>query len=195
MALKFEFRQDKIVLDVKVLMFKEFTDIWNYDKTKAKVKANQLLHFVFLLCDLSQDNPLRDVDVDKREEEAKFRAFKVKTKKFTDKEHKLLESAVERYIKLNLSPEERLLNVFDRKADQLATKLETAEPEIVTNEENGVVSFVSNSKIIAGALNKLSVIRKNRETLVAAIKNEAMSSKVRGQVALSPLSRGLIPIE
>lgn len=192
MALIFEFRKEEIVIDAKFLMFKEFTNVWNYDKTKTKKKSHSLLFFVYLLCDLTQENPLRDVDPDKRETEAKFRAFKDKNKKFTDKEYELLKDAVKRYIKLNTTPEERLLNAFDKKAEELSTKLASVVPETETNTDNGVVSFVSNSDIITDALTKLSIIRKNREALVSMIKNEAMSSKIRGQVSLSPLVRGLI---
>jgi hypothetical protein len=194
MALQFEFRKEKIVLNAKLFMFDEFTAIWKHDKTKGKLKANSLLYFVYLLCDIGENNPLRDVDADKREIEAKFRAFLDKDKVFSDTEFGLLEPAVNLYILLNTTPEERLLVAFDQKAIQLATMLESTTPETVTNSDNGVVTFVSNSGIITGALSKLSIIRKNRASIVASIKNEAMLEKIRGQLTLSPLVRGLITL-
>lgn len=176
-------------------MFKEFTDIWKDDKTKGKLNANKLLYFIFLLCDINEENPVHDVAPEKREEEAKFRAYKDRNKKFIKSEQNLLEKGIKKYIKLNMTMEERLLYAFDRKATQLSNVLEQTIPETVTNEENGVVSFVSNSKIITDALSKLSKIRINREKILASIKNEAISQKVRGKIKLSPLSRGLINIE
>lgn len=192
MALEFEFRKEKIVLDAKFFMFKEFTDIWKYDKTTSKLKANSLLYFVYLLCDIGLNNPIKDTDPDKREVEAKFKAFHDKTRTFTDKEYELLSKAIKIYILINTTPEERLLVAFDEKAEQLASMLETTTPETQTNEDNGVVTFVSNSKLITDSLTKLSMIRRNRATIVASIKNEAMSEKIRGQIALSPLIRGLL---
>lgn len=195
MALKFEFRKEKIVLDASFFMFKEFVAVWNYDKSKTKDKANRLLYFIFLICDLNHDNPVVTVDSDKREIEAKFYAFKDKSKKFTDKEYILLKNAVERYIKINTAPEERLLNALDRKAEEISAKLEQVKPETSVNTDNGVVKYVSNSTIITKGLSKLAAIRKNREALISAIKNETMTSKVRGKVTLSPLVRGLITID
>jgi len=192
MALQFKFRKEEIVVDYQFFMFKEFTDIWNTKDTK--LNKNKLLRFIFLLCDLTEENPIKNVKVDKMEEEAKFTAFNDRHKVFTIKELDLLEPAIKKYVYLNTTMEERLLYAFDRKASQLSTVVENVIPETVTNVENGVVSFVSNSKIIADALSKLSKIRVNREKILASIKNEAISQKVRGSIKLSPLIRGLIKI-
>jgi len=194
MALQFKFTNDKIVLDAKFFMVKEFVDVWKYDKSKDKAKANKMLYFIFLLCDIGEENPLLDVKIEDREVEAKFRAFHDRTKKFTMRELELLEKAIPMYIDLNMTIEERLLVVFDHKAEQLKTMLEHTTPETVENEENGVVTFVSNSKIITTALTKLSMIRKNRASIVASIRKEAMSERVRGQLKLSPLIKGLIKL-
>jgi hypothetical protein len=192
MALKFNFRKERIVLDEKFFMFKEFVDIWKSDKTKNKSKANAMLRFVFLLSDITEDNPIRDETSEKKEQEAKFRAFKDTNKKFSKKEYDYLTRAVKKYVELNTTPEELLLNVFDAYAENLSDILESQVPETETNEENGVVTYVSNSKIISDALFKLSELRKGRETLLASIKKEAISSRVRGQLKLSPLVRGEI---
>lgn len=194
MAYQFEFRNEKIVTDFRFYMFKEFTDIWNRDKSKDKLNANRMLYFVFLLCDIGEDNPIRDVDVTKKESEAKFRAFRDSNRQFTANERDLLEPAVKLYTELNMSVEERLLVSFDRKAEELRKTLDDTTPETVTNEENGVVAYVSNSKIITEALSKLSKIRMNREKIVSSIKKQSISLKVRGGLALSPLVRGLLKV-
>ena len=195
MALKFTFEKERIVLDAKFFMIKEFVDIWRHDRSKGKKKAHRMLYFIFLLCDISEDNPLAYIDVHKRETEAKFKAFHDIDKKFTKKESTLLEAAIPMYIDLNMTIEERLLDIFDMKAEQLTKLLETTTPETIENEDNGVITFVSNSKLITDALNKLSVIRKNRASIVASIRKEAISQKVRGQLTLSPLVKGLINLD
>ena len=195
MALKFTFEKERIVLDAKFFMIKEFVNIWKNDRSKGKKKAHKMLYFIFLLCDISDDNPLAYVDIHKRELEAKFKAFHDSEKKFTKKEERLLEAAIPMYIDLNMTIEERLLDVFDMKAEQLTKLLEDITPETVENEDNGVVTFASNSKLITDALNKLSVIRKNRASIVASIRKEAINQKVRGQLTLSPLVKGLINLD
>ena len=192
---KLNFRKERVVLDYKFFLFKEFVDIWKYDRTKTKNKANQLLYFVYLMADINEENPLRDVPASKREEESKFRAFKKRDKVFTDKEEQLLSAAIKKYTYLNTTPEERMLYTFDRKIKELVDLLESTTPETVTNVENGVVSYASNSKIIADSLSKISKIRKIREKILLAIKKEAVSQKIRGQLSLSPLVRGLIEIQ
>jgi len=176
-------------------MFKEFVDIWNNDRSKSKVKANRMLAFIFYLCDITEENPLRDVAASEKESEAMFRAFHVRSKKFVKKEEHLLEQGIKLYINLNMTPEERLLHTFDDKAKELSQVLELTVPETVTNVENGVVSFASNSKIITNALSKLSKIRSNREKIVSYIRKETITSRVRGDLALSPLVRGLIQLQ
>ena len=195
MALQFKFRHEKIELDVKFFMIKEFAAIWKHDRSKGKKKAHKMLYFIFLLCDISDDNPLAYIDVHKRESEAKFRAFHDGEKKFTKKETELLEAAISVYIDLNMTVEERLLDIFDIKAEQLTRLLEDTTPETVENEDNGVTTFISNSKLITDALNKLSIIRRNRASIVASIRKEAINQKVRGQLTLSPLVKGLINLD
>jgi len=194
MAFKFKFRNERIILDETFFMFQEFIDIWKSDKSEDKSKANAMLRFISLLCDIADDNPLKDVHEDKKEEEALFRAFKSRTKVFTKKEYDLIQPAILKYTKLNLRAEEVLLGVFDEKSEQIISILEKTNPETCTNVDNGVVTFVSNSKILTDTLSKLSTIRKNRESIVASIKNEAMSERVRGAMSLSPLDQGLIKI-
>ena len=190
--LQFIFRKERIELNYKFFLFKEFVDIWKSDKTKTKNKANSMLYFVFLLADITEENPLKDVPANKLEEEAKFRAFRKRDKNFTTKEEELLSAAISKYSYLNMTPEERMLYTLDKKIVQIVDMLDSSKPETVTNVENGVVSFVSNSKMITDALSRVSKVRKVREKILSSIKNEAVSQKVRGQLSLSPLVRGLL---
>lgn len=192
MSLAFNIRKERIVTDPKFFLFKAFTDIWEWDKSENKDKAHKMLRFVYLLCDITEECPLKDVPVSKREAEALFHAYKDKSYKFTKIERELVSAAIDTYIKYNESAEERLLSEFDWKAEELRNKLEETMPEAETNIINGVTSFVSNSEIITKALKELDSVKKSKIAVISAIKREALSQRVRGAAALSPNSRGLI---
>jgi hypothetical protein len=167
-------------------------DIWEWDKSEDKEKANKMLRFIYLLCDITEECPLKDVPTQKREAEALFHAYKDKDYKFTKKERELVEAGIECYIKYNETAEERLLGEFDNKAEELRAKLEETMPETVENFKNDVTTFVSNSEIITRALKELDSVKKSKIAVISAIKREALSQRVRGAAALSPNSRGLI---
>lgn len=194
MAIKFNFRKEKIVTDASFFMFSEFKNLWGWDKSKDKKKANKMFYFLFLLCDLTETNPLKDTPASRKEEEALYRTYKNRAHTFTKKELELLEPAIKCYIKYNEMPEERILSVFDNKSDQLRKILSDTGFETVENICDGVSSFVSNSEIITGGLKELDHVKTLKASVIAAIKKDAMSQKIRGQVVLSPLSKGNIAL-
>ena len=192
MAISFTIRKEKIITDEKFFLFKPFVDIWEWDKSEDKHKAHKMLHFIYLLCDITEECPLKDVLFQKRESEALFHAYKDKNYKFTKKERELVTAGINCYIKYNESAEERLLAEFDRKAEELRTELENTMPETVENLNRGVTSFTTNSDIITKALRELDSVKKSKIAVISAIKREALSQKVRGKAALSPNARGLL---
>lgn len=194
MALSFEVRKERIVLKPEFYLFKEFTDILDWDKSPAKVRAHKMLRFIYLLCDITEDCPLKDVAANKRESEALFYAYGSRDYAFTSKELELVNAGVECYKKYSENAEERLLNEFDDKTTLLRKELEKATPETVTNMLNGVTTFASNSDIITKALKELDSVKRMKGTVIAAIKKDAMTQRVRGQVVLSPLSKGMVEL-
>jgi len=194
MSIRLNFRKEKIITDEVFFMFKSFRELWNWDESPNKAKAHQLFYFLFLLCDLTEENPLRDTHIDKKEEEAKFYAFKDRNYAFTKAELKVLQPAVNCFIKYNTIAEERILEAFDIKADELRLALEDTMPETAENNTDGVIAFVSNSGIITKGLKKLDMVKKSKINVIAAVRREAMTQRVRGQMMLSPLSKGAITL-
>ena len=192
---KLNIKNERIITDWQFFLFKEFRDIWDSDSSLERNTAHKLLNYVFLLADLSDDNPLANDKNKDRMTEAKFRAFHDRSKKLTNKQESMVEAAVALYIDLNVSSDERLLHSFDNMASRLSSLLARTKPETVVNVDSGVVSYASNSKIIASALSKLSKLRGNRDKIIAIIKKESMTQKIRGQLTLSPLIRGLIHMD
>ncbi len=175
-------------------MFSEFVNIWKADKSTEKKKAHKMFYFIFLLCDLTELNPIKDTPAFKKEEEALYRAYGKRDHKFTSAELKLIEPAVKCYIRYNQMPEERILVAFDTKAEDLRSTLENTVPETEENVADGITNFVSNSSIITKGLQELESVKRIRISVISSIKKDAMTQKVRGQVSLSPLSKGNIEL-
>lgn len=194
MAIRLKFRKERAITDEIFFLFKPLVDVWNWDKSNNKQKAHKMLYFVFLLCDLTEENPLKEIPAAKKEEESLFRAYKDRGKKFTKKELSVLEPAIECYIKYNTTPEERILKAFDDKSEETREVLEDTKPETSVNEKDGVVSFVSNSNIITKGLKELDSIKKIKMNVISAVRREAMSQSIRGKQTLSPLSKGSIEL-
>ncbi len=192
MPIRFQFRKEKIVTDATFYMFSEFVDLWNWDKSSKKKIANKMFYFIFLLCDLTETNPLKDTPAHKKEEEALHRVFKDRHYQFSDDERKVLEPAIYCYIQYNEMAEERILNIFDIKAEGLRYKLDNTKYETVENDDDGVISYATNSDIIKKGLIELDSVKKLRAIVVSSIKRDSTSNKIRGQQSLSPLSKGVI---
>ena len=195
MTVRFKFRKEKLVLDEYFYMFQEFVNLWNYDKSNAKVKANKFFLFIFYLCDLTEENHYRDLPQEKREKEALFRVYKDSNHKFPEEDLKFLEPAIDCYIRYNTSSEERILNIFDDVATNLRIKLEETNFETVKNEIDGIMKYSTNSKILTKGLQELEAVKKIKSIVVASIKKDTMSQAVRGKLTLSPNSKGAIELD
>jgi hypothetical protein len=194
MAIRLKFRKERVITDEIFFLFKPLTDVLDWDTSNNKVKANKMLFFVFLLCDLTEENPLKDIPANKKEEEAKFRAYKDRGKSFSKDELSVLQPAIECYVKYNTTPEERILKAFDEKSEETREELENTKPETVVNEKDGMVTFASNSSIITKGLKELESIKNVKKNVISAVRREAMSQAIRGKVTLSPLSKGNIEL-
>ncbi len=194
MALKFEFIKEKIQLTAAIMLFDEFTDILNWDKSTAKLKANKLFSFVFYMCDLTEDNPCASRKAEDIETEAKFLAFHNKQYEFSKKEFTLVQKAMHRYTRCNTTAEERIIEAFDIASEKLLDKLNTTSPKVVKNEKDGTISYATNVPIITTGLTQLDDIKKRKLAIIASIKNQAVSNRVRGKITLSPLSKGIISL-
>ena len=81
--LAFEFnKNDELIVTFEIKLFEELKAILNLPNKK---KANQLLLYVYLLCDRRPTNTLRDLDTAYKEEQCRYRAFNKKDIKFTEK--------------------------------------------------------------------------------------------------------------
>ena len=106
-GVKFEFNQkDELIISYQIKVFDEFTDI--LDQVKPRKKANQLLHYIYLFCDRSGKNALRDLDTAVKEEQCRWRAFKKKDVVFSEKEQQLVDAAISVYKTHNENSKDRI---------------------------------------------------------------------------------------
>ena len=187
-----KFRKERVITDEIFFLFKPLVDVLKWDRSNNKAKANQMLYFIFFLCDLTEENPLKEIPAERKEEEAKFRGYNNKEKEFTENELSVLEPAIACYVRYNTTAEERILKAFDDKSEQIRGILEDTIPETSVNEKDGVVSFTSNSSILTKGLKELEGIKKIKMSVIAAVRREAMTQAIRGKTVLSPLSKGAI---
>jgi hypothetical protein len=194
--LKFTTLEGKVVLNPSVLLMAEFTDILAYGKKKKNEDlGNRMLIYIFYCCDLTEQNPLRDIDYRLKEENAFSRAFKkIKKKKFTVEEEKLIDAAIDCYNFHNETALERATLTYDRKMDEIRTLLESTEPEIhpVMDLDTGQVDkYVSNNKILADfskQLNDMAIYKLKAMETAKKIEN---TGRVRGDKGSSLIERGV----
>ena len=157
--LKFTLLNGKVVLDPTLVMIKEFTDILDYAKKKKDDDlGNRILLYVFYCCDLTDQNPLRDVDYRLKKSQALSRAFLGKQKTFTAKENDLIDAAIDAYNFLNETSLERATLAYDRKIDEIRSLLENVKPEIHPNHKVHMCEYCS--EFNPDGINQISEIDK-----------------------------------
>ena len=193
--LKFTVLDGKVVVDPNITLFEEFQNIFKYtgNKVNSADLANRMLLYVFYCCDLTEDNPMQNVDFRMKEEEAFKRAFQGTGKKrFTKKEEELVWSAMEAYNFFNETSAERAILAIDKKIDEARTKLEEEEVEIIrnVNENTGVVSFASNENILGSIAKQIGELMTLKIQITNAAKKMENSGRVRGGKGSSIAERG-----
>lgn len=201
--LKFTILSGKVVIDPTLLMVKEFTDILDYAKSKEDL-GNRLLLYIFYCCDLTNQNPMRDVDFRLKEEQAMSRALgPIKKTSFTKKEEALISAAMDAYNFFNESALERAGLTYDQKIDEIRSLLEKTKPELHAvyetctcnmcqeNVVDIIEKYVSNDKIIASfakQLNDLAIFKLKAMETAKKIEN---TGRVRGDKGSSLIERGV----
>jgi len=207
--LKFTILNGKVIVDTTILMRQEFVDILEYgSKGDKKDRANKLLLYVFYCCDLTDNNPLKDIDYRMKEDQAEKMAFKNKPKKFNKGEDKMVDAAIDAYNFLNETSLERASLAYDQKIDEVRTLLESLQPEVHSITEthicdycadlNGedsntvpeITGYVSNDKIIQNLskqLNDMAVFKLKALETAKKIEN---TGRVRGDKGSSLIERG-----
>ncbi len=206
--LKLTIQNGKVVVDPTLLMVKELTDIIEYGQSKKNEDlGNRMLLYVFYCCDLTDQNPLRDIDYRMKEDQANVRAFK-KKKTFLGKEEKLIGAAMDAYNFMNETSLERAGLSYDKKIDEIRTLLDNITPEVhatvethmceacsdITGEPAAdvteIIGYVSNDKIIANFSKQLNEMATYKLKAMETAKKIENTGRVRGDKGSSLIERG-----
>jgi hypothetical protein len=191
--LKFVLNRDKVVLDKNIILLEEFNNIVKYGiKKKNEELANSMLLYIFFCCDLTEDNPMRDVDFRQKPQQAKSRSFKDKAIKLSKEEEKLLDAGIDAYNFFNETSGERSEMALDKKIDEARVKLQETELEVIRNVNPTTmeVKFTSNESIItkiAEQIDSLMTLKLKMKQTALKIQN---TSRVKGGKGSSMIERG-----
>lgn len=192
--LKFTLKEGRVIVDPNILLIEEFNNILSHGK-KAKQEdvALRMLLYVFYCCDLSADNPMRDLDYRQKPEQAFNTAFRaLKKDKFSAQEEDLVNAAISAYNMFNENAAERAVLAIDEKIDQIRTVLENTEPIIERNinAATGAVAFVSNEKILGNMVKQVDEFMKMKISIQDSAKKLENTGRVRANKKSSALERG-----
>lgn len=192
--LKFVLSKDRVILDKNIILLDEFNNILKYGEKKKNLDlANSMLLYIYLCCDLSEENPMKDVDFRQKPQQALSRAFKDKNKKFTLVEQELLDSGMDAYNYFNETAAERSEIAIDKKIDEARSKLEETKIEVVRNQnpQTEVVSFVSNESIITKIAQQINEMMSLKLTMKQTAMKIQSTSRVKGNKGSSLIERGI----
>jgi len=191
--LKFVLNRGEIVLDKNIVLLDEFNNILKYGaKKKDTDKANNMLMYVYLCCDLSDENLMKDIDFRQKPIQAKTRVFKDKNYKFTAEEEKLIDAAMDAYNFFNEGAAERSEIALDKKIDEARSMLETTKVEIVRNLNagTGAITFSSNDEIITRIAKQIDILLELKLKMKLTAVRIQNTSRVKGNKGSSMIERG-----
>src|SRR5688500_13478348 len=84
----------KLQIDPATLTVQAFNAIWEFDKSKTKSHASNIMTYIFTLMDLRDKNPFRNLPWDQKIPACKKNAFGDKSYKFSEQELEVLEPAM-----------------------------------------------------------------------------------------------------
>ena len=162
---------------------------------------NRVCIFIFLLCDLSNDNPLVDRPWNTRREEALSVAFGddltefITLKDSNEKIRDLINRSIEIYIKNVNTDEQKDIATYSKKMDQFRVMLHEMKPVIAKNinEWNEKITYSTNMEIINSVLGDIVSLIQAKASMIALHTTGMIPKHLRG--GLSPLAQGGIITE
>lgn len=192
--ISFTLLKGKLIIDPQLIMIKEFTDILKYGEKKKDELGKRLLLYVFYCCDLTNGNPMKDVDYREKERQAMVRALgPIKKTEFNAKEDKLVGAAMDAYNYFNEDALERSAITQQKKIDEVAALLDITEPFIEkVYEEDGVTldKVVTNQAAIAGFIKQLEMLATGMLRAKETAKKVENVGRVKGNKGSSMIERG-----
>lgn len=180
---KWEIVNKDLVVTPSSLLVPVFKQLYDIDL--------DLLKYVYLVCDITEENPLRSSKGEDREK----RALEMSIKQLpTRKDVKdLLKKAKECYTEYNKTSADRFLSTIDDKLDEIRDVLGSVKVEIKEGtDKNGNTVWNTNASIITTMMEKVDSIQAKRESIEKRSIKESAKLKARGNQERSALMKGEI---
>lgn len=181
--IEFNIVDRKLRIDAQTLTVAAFNEIWEYDTSKSKGKASNMLVYVFHCCDITERNPFRDLPEASKELYAKKNAFGKQDYKFPEEEERLIDAAKQWYNVLNKNSILRFSWAIDRKIDQMA--------DFMLNPENDITN-IDQYESQAAEIAKVDKILQSKKRTDEFVLRQLEKTKIKGGQTLSPLEQGLL---
>ena len=186
----------KLVIDPIIIMIQEFTDILEYGESKNnKDLGFRMLLYIFYCCDLTNNNPMKDVDHREKPRQAMVRALgPLKKNSFTKAEQKLIDSGLDAYNYFNEDALERSALVQQKKINEISDLLDKTEPfiQVVHDIDTGEMDkVVTNQSAIAGFVKQLDLLAIGMLKAKETAKKVENVGRVRGSKGSSMIERGV----
>jgi hypothetical protein len=192
----------KVTIDPESIVETEFKRLLHDLETKIQDEEvfNKTCIFIFLLCDLSNDNPLVDRPYNTRREEALDVAFGAGLEDFkklletVDGIRDLVNKCIEFYIKEVNTDEQKDIATYSKKMDQFRVMLHGMKPLIERNvhDQTEFVSYSTNMEIINSVLRDIVSLIQTKSSMVALHTTGVIPKHLRG--GLSPLDQNKISV-
>ena len=194
--MNWNYKDGKLLINDESLLIPEFKAL--YDLGDIGIKH---LQYIYLIADISDDNPLRNIQENEKEDKAEKICYSVNPDSpffiglaTEEAAREMITTAYNVYLKLNETSPTRLLISIDKKIDQIRVTLEELQPKVVENynEKTGATTFASNLKLITDALQEIDSLMGTRESISKRIQKEDRKVKSKGNKERSPLQEGLL---
>lgn len=194
--MNWKYINNNFTINDESLLISEFKELFDLGEIGL-----QHLKFVYLVCDISEDNPFRNMDYKEKEEKAEAICYsKDKTSIFyiglaqSEEIINLITRAYHKYNELTETSPKRLIVDIDNKIDEIRRLVKTTEPKIHENinVKTGAITFATNLKIITDVLQEIDSLMATRESIDKRINKEATKVKAKGNKERSPIQEGML---
>ncbi len=180
--IKWEIVNKDLVVTPSSLLIEEFAQL--------QKKNILLLKYVFLKCDISENNPFKSLPESDRESKVN-ELIKGVTLSPTDKA--LIKKCCDIYEELNKNSAQRFLKTIDDQLDQINQLLKDNPPKISEEtDKQGNTVFKTNTDIIIKLIEKVDIIQAKRESIEKRSLKESAKAKSKGNQERSLLTKGAI---
>jgi len=183
--IKWEIVNKDLVVTPSSLLVPVFKQLYDIDIN--------LLKYVYLTCDITEENPLRSSKGEDREKRALEMSIKQLPSRKDVKD--LLVKAKDCYTEYNKTSADRFLSTIDDKLDEIRDVLENTKVEVEKGtDKNGNTVWNTNASIITTMMEKVDSIQAKRESIEKRSIKESAKTRSKGNQERSTFSKGLIKV-